>query len=263
MSHEDAALHDEAAAVRPLRAVHENTGDDRAMRSAVQRARKAEATFEHQQKFRSARRRSLVHAIPVQAEVAEWFANENSDRSAKANLERRRAKSGRARDCAGGRRHCRDFRVPRPSSTCTISRERRPRENFWPSRARPNRSQFEPLQTDAGALGDLFFMKHRLEHYDVPPEFADFRTLGRRVFDDDEGASRGADRGRWKSGCSFFFSRPRKIPKTAALTDFPGWRFVELEGWTGAVQQRNGVCFMAAMRGQRKRSRALSGEGKE
>ena len=30
-------------------------------------------------------------------------------------------------------------------------------------------------------------MKHRLEHYDVPAEFADLKTLGCRVFDDEEG----------------------------------------------------------------------------
>src|SRR5205085_10906971 len=47
-------------------------------------------------------------------------------------------------------------------------------------------SELEPMQTEAGTLNDLFFMKYRLEHYDVPPEFAQQRTIGVRVFDDDE-----------------------------------------------------------------------------
>ena len=43
----------------------------------------------------------------------------------------------------------------------------------------------DPIKTDAGALADLFFMKHRLNHYDVPPQFADLKTIGVRVFDDE------------------------------------------------------------------------------
>jgi hypothetical protein len=33
---------------------------------------------------------------------------------------------------------------------------------------------------------------------------------------------------------------------------FPGWRYVHQENWIGAVTQRNGVCFMAALRGREK-----------
>ena len=47
--------------------------------------------------------------------------------------------------------------------------------------------QFEPLNTDAINLGDYFFMKSQLEHYDVPMRFADFRARGARVFDDEDG----------------------------------------------------------------------------
>ncbi len=45
----------------------------------------------------------------------------------------------------------------------------------------------DPVKTNAGALGDYLFMKHRLAHYDVPPEFADLKTIGCRMFDDEEG----------------------------------------------------------------------------
>ena len=44
----------------------------------------------------------------------------------------------------------------------------------------------DPIKTEAGALADLFFMKHRLSHYDVPPEFAELKTIGARVFDNEE-----------------------------------------------------------------------------
>src|SRR5919201_468537 len=44
----------------------------------------------------------------------------------------------------------------------------------------------DPVSAEAATLSDLFFMKHGLEHYDVPDEFADFQTIGCRVFDDDE-----------------------------------------------------------------------------
>jgi hypothetical protein len=33
---------------------------------------------------------------------------------------------------------------------------------------------------------------------------------------------------------------------------FPGWRYVHQEGWVGAVTERSGVCFMAAVRGNEK-----------
>ena len=98
------------------------------------------------------------------------------------------------------------------------------------------------------ALSDLFFMKHRLEHYDIPEEFAEFRTLGCRVFDDEE--VRGVAQ-IWvvEKRMQFFLFPAEKDPKTDKVIDFTDWRFVELEGWTGVVQQRNGICFMAAIRG--------------
>ncbi|MDP9003709.1 MAG: hypothetical protein M3N12_02845, partial [Verrucomicrobiota bacterium] len=118
--------------------------------------------------------------------------------------------------------------------------------------AASNRSVLlDPLKTDAGALSDLFFMKYRLEHYDVPPEFADFKTLGSRVFDDDEvhGVAQ-----IWvvEKRMQLFLFPAEKDPKDGSVTDFSDWRFVELEGWTGAVKQRSGVRFMAVIRGREK-----------
>jgi hypothetical protein len=111
--------------------------------------------------------------------------------------------------------------------------------------------QLDPVQTDAGALGDLFFLKYRLEHYDVPPEFADFRTLGVRVFDDDEG-HRVAQIAVPEKRMQFFLFPAERNPKTAKPREFSGWRYVDQEGWSGAVQVRAGVCFMAALRGEKR-----------
>ena len=109
----------------------------------------------------------------------------------------------------------------------------------------------DPVNADAGTLSDLFFMKHGLEHYDVPPEFADFRTIGCRVFDDDE-SRRIAQIWVAEKRMQFFLFPAERNAKTGAVLKFPGWRYVHQENWIGAVTQRNGVCFMAALRGREK-----------
>ena len=109
----------------------------------------------------------------------------------------------------------------------------------------------DPVNADAGTLSDLFFMKHGLEHYDVPPEFADFRAFGCRVFEDDE-SQRIAQIWVAEKRMQFFLFPAERNAKTGAVLKFPGWRYVHQENWIGAVTQRNGVCFMAALRGREK-----------
>jgi hypothetical protein len=231
--------------------ITEKPGTDRAMRVAIQRARRGKkaAPFAQQQAFDGAVAK-LVRAIPVDAHIAEWFAQESLIPSGKRRWKRILLNPAvlaiaLAVAVIGGvfayrvHEHLRDFpgadRARRLLSVATSTRS----------------VLLDPLQTDAGALSDLFFMKHRLEHYDIPPEFADFRTLGSRVFDDDEvhGVAQ-----IWvvEKRMQFFLFPAEKDPKDGSVTDFSDWRFVELEGWTGAVQQRNGVCFMAAIRGREK-----------
>jgi hypothetical protein len=109
----------------------------------------------------------------------------------------------------------------------------------------------DPVSADAGTLSDLFFMKHGLEHYDVPAEFADFPTIGCRVFDDDE-SRRIAQIWVAEKRMQFFLFPAERDIKTGAVMRFPGWRYVRQEGWVGAVTERSGVCFMAALRGREK-----------
>jgi hypothetical protein len=106
----------------------------------------------------------------------------------------------------------------------------------------------DPVNAEAGTLSDLFFMKHGLEHYDVPAEFAEFATIGCRVFEDDE-SRRIAQIWVSEKRMQFFLFPAERDTKTGAVQRFPGWRYVHQEGWTGAVTEHSGVCFMAAIRG--------------
>jgi hypothetical protein len=109
----------------------------------------------------------------------------------------------------------------------------------------------DPVSTEAGTLSDLFFMKHGLEHYDVPTEFADFRTIGCRVFEDEE-SRRIAQIWLAEKRMQLFLFPAERNAKTGAVLRFPGWRYVHQEGWVGAVSEHSGVCFMAALRGPEK-----------
>src|ERR1043166_3909912 len=106
----------------------------------------------------------------------------------------------------------------------------------------------DPVNAEAGTLSDLFFMKHGLEHDDVPAEFADFATIGCRVFEDDE-SRRIAQIWVSEKRMQFFLFPAERDGKTGVGQRFPGWRYVHQEGWTGAVTEHSGVCFMAAIRG--------------
>jgi hypothetical protein len=231
--------------------ITEKPGIDRAMRVAIQRARhgKKAPSFSQQQAFDAAVAK-LVVAIPVDAQVAEWFANENLIPLAKPRWRKILLNPAViavivAVTVIGAvfayrvHEHLKDFpgadKARRLLSVAASSRS----------------VILDPLQTDAGTLTDLFFMKHRLEHYDVPPEFADFRTLGTRVFEDEE-VRRVAQIWLVEKRMQLFLFPAEQDPKDGSLKDFSDWRFVELEGWTGAVQQRNGVCFMAVIRGREK-----------
>lgn len=120
----------------------------------------------------------------------------------------------------------------------------------------------DPVKTEAGSLGDYFFMKHRLPHYDVPPEFAELKTLGCRAFDDEEGDRVGQI---WlaEKRMQFFLFPAERDPKTGAVKHFNGWRYVDQDRWTGVVEENNGVCFMAAVRGSEKELARYLNKAKE
>lgn len=222
--------------------------DDRALRTAVHHARKT-PQFSVQQNFDKAAT-ELVQAIPIPKEIIEWVPTESF--------------------IAPPRRMWKKY-VQNPVFLATgiaalviaviLVFQLIDRLNRFPGEPTARRLLttassthsmiLDPVKTNAGALGDYFFMKHRLAHYDVPPEFADLKTVGLRVFDDEEGR-RVAQVWAIEKHIQFFLFPAERDPKTGATKHFTGWRYVDQDRWTGVVREEGGVCFMAALRGSEK-----------
>ena len=221
---------------------------DRAMRAAVFRVRKTDE-FGNQRKFDRAVA-AVVQAAPVPAEVTEWLSKGTFVAAPKPAWKKTLQNPamlaiGIAVGVIAG---ILVFKlVERLNSFPGETTAKR----LLTMAASAKPMMLDPVKTDAGALGDFFFMKHRLAHYDVPPEFADFKTLGCRAFDDEEGQRVGQV---WlvEKRMQFFLFPAERDPKTGAARHFNGWRYVDQDRWTGVVQEKNGVCFMAAVRGAEK-----------
>ncbi len=215
-----------------LAPINEELIDDRFMRAAVFRARGTEE-FANQQSFDRAVA-ALIQTIPIPGDVAEWFSSEDLAPSHKFSWKKTAQNPavlaiGLALAVIAGVfvfqfiEHMHDF----PG----ISAARKLLATAGSTRS----VLLEPVSADAGTLGDLFFMKHHLERYDVPPEFADFRTIGWRVFDDEDG-HRVAQIWIVEKKMQLFLFPAEKDPKTGAVREFSGWRYVEQEGWAGVVK---------------------------
>jgi hypothetical protein len=233
--------------------------NDRAMRAAVFRARKTDE-FTHQQAFDRAVA-SLIQSVPIPAEVAAWFTKETSvapPRRTWKNIAKNPA------ILAIG------IAVGVMAAIFVIQFIEKMNDFPGAGTARKlllvassTRSvMLDPVKTEAGALSDLFFMKYRLQHYDVPPEFADLRTVGCRVFDDED-ARQVAQIWVVEKKMQFFLFPAERDLKTGAVRGFAGWRSIDQEGWNGVVQEKNGVCFMAAVRGPQKELAPYISKSKE
>jgi hypothetical protein len=221
---------------------------DRRMRTAVSRAKRIEG-FAVQQSFDCALAK-LVQATPVSPEIEEWFANEKMAEGAKRNWRKTAFHPailaiGIALAVIAVVAWIKfDEQMHAFPGTATAKK-------LLNVAAMTRPSEFEPVQTEAGTLNDFFFMKYRLEHYDLPPEFSRQRTIGVRVFDDDE-AGQVAQISLAEKRIQLFLFPARRDSKTGKPEEFEGWRYIEQEGWTGAVQARKGILFMAAVRGPKK-----------
>lgn len=221
---------------------------DRAMRAAVFRVRKTDE-FAHQLAFDRAVA-ALAQAIPIPAEVTEWLSKGTFVAPPKWSW-KRTLQNPVVLACA----------VAVGVIAGILVFKLVERMNEFPGETTAKRllvvaasakpMMLDPVKTDAGALGDFFFMKHRLAHYDVPAEFAELKTLGCRAFDDEEGQRVGQV---WvvEKRMQFFLFPAERDPKTGAARHFDGWRYVDQDRWTGVVHEENGVCFMAAVRGSEK-----------
>ncbi len=228
--------------------------NDRAMRSALESARtipEAAASLTTQQQFDQALAR-LASQIEIPKAAEEWFVNVALIKGVKRSWKKTArhpailATALAVLVMAGltiyfVRERLNEF----PGSTVA--------KNMLVVASSLRQTELEPLHTDAINIGDYFFMKFQLEHFDVPMAFADLRATGARVFDDADG-HRVAQVALAESGLQFFLYNAeastvsREPKKGRARTR---WRFVENEGWIGAVEERDGVCFMIAMRGSK------------
>ncbi len=221
---------------------------DRSMRSAVYHAA-ASADFVDQQNFDRALA-ELVRLIPIPQETAEWFSEKDLAVGSKWTWKKM------VRNPAVLAISIAVVVIAGVSVFDVLSRL-----NDFPGSATARKLLtvaastrpvvLDPVSTEAGTLSDLFFMKHGLEHYDVPAEFADFRTIGCRVFEDEE-SRRVAHIWLAENRMQLFLFPAERNVKTGAVLRFPGWRYIHQEGWVGAVSEHSRVCFMAAMRGGEK-----------
>jgi hypothetical protein len=221
---------------------------DRSMRSAVARAA-GSVEFVNQQSFDRAVA-ALVRLIPIPPETAEWFSEKDLVVGPKWTWKKM------VRNPAVLAISIAVLVIAGVSVLQVLGRL-----NDFPGSATARRLltvaastrpvMLDPVSTEAGTLSDLFFMKHGLERYDVPEEFADFRTIGCRVFEDEE-SRRIAQIWLAEKRMQLFLFPAERSAKTGAVLRFPGWRYVHQEGWVGAVTERSGVCFMAALRGREK-----------
>jgi hypothetical protein len=108
-----------------------------------------------------------------------------------------------------------------------------------------NGDEFEPVETTAGDLEDWFFLKHGLEHYAVPKQFADVKTVGCRVF---------------KFNGATVAQIEALSEKRSLLYLFPAddlgikigngkWEIVEADNWVGGLTGINETCFLVAFQG--------------
>jgi hypothetical protein len=107
--------------------------------------------------------------------------------------------------------------------------------------------EFEAVETKAGDLQDWFFLKHGLEHYAVPKQFANIKTVGCRVF---------------KFNGATVAQIMAVTDKEILLYMFPSndlgikirkgkWEIVEDDSWVGGVTGINDTCFLVAFKGNK------------
>jgi hypothetical protein len=228
--------------------IREERVDDRALRMALHRARKTDA-FAVQQNFDTAVA-ALVQSIPIPEEITDWIPPDIFI------APRRRRWQKYAQNPAFLATGIAILVIAIVGIFQLVERLNRfPGEatarRLFTTASSTHAMMLDPVKTDAGALGDFLFMKHRLVRYDVPPEFAELKTIGCRVFDDEEG-QRIAQVWVVEKKMQFFLFPAERDPKTGKAREFSGWRSIEQEHWAGVVKEQNGVCFMAALRGSAK-----------
>ena len=107
--------------------------------------------------------------------------------------------------------------------------------------------EFEAVETKAGDLEDWFFLKHGLEHYAVPKQFASIKTVGCRVFKFNGATVAQIMAVPDKEVLFYMFPSDDlgiKVPNGK-------WEIVEDENWVGGVTGVNDTCFLVAFKGNK------------
>lgn len=105
--------------------------------------------------------------------------------------------------------------------------------------------EFEAVETKAGDLEDWFFLKHGLEHYAVPKQFANMKTVGCRAFKFN-GATVAQIMAVGDKEVLFYM-----FPSDDLGIKVPSgkWEIIEDDSWVGAVTGVNETCFLVAFKG--------------
>ena len=107
--------------------------------------------------------------------------------------------------------------------------------------------EFEAVETKAGDLQDWFFLKHGLEHYAVPKQFANIKTVGCRVFKFD-GATVAQVMAITDKEILLYMFPSREL---GVRTPKGKWEIVEDEKWVGGLTGVKDTCFLVAFKGSK------------
>jgi hypothetical protein len=107
--------------------------------------------------------------------------------------------------------------------------------------------EFEAVETKAGDLQDWFFLKHGLEHYAVPKQFANIKTVGCRVFKFD-GATVAQVMANTDKEILLYMFPSREL---GIRTRKGKWEIVEDEKWVGGLTGVKDTCFLVAFKGNK------------
>ena len=106
-------------------------------------------------------------------------------------------------------------------------------------------NEFEPVEASARDLEDWFFLKHGLEHYAVPKEFADTKTVGCRVFKFN-GTTIAQVMAEGEKRMLFYLFPSAEL---GIKVRHGKWAVVDGDQWVGGVTAVGDTCFVVAFQG--------------
>jgi hypothetical protein len=106
-------------------------------------------------------------------------------------------------------------------------------------------NEFEPVEATARDLEDWFFLKHGLEHYAVPKEFVNTKTVGCRVFKFN-GTTIAEVMAEGDKQMLFYLFPSAEL---GVKVRHGKWAVVDGDQWVGGVTAVGDTCFVVAFQG--------------